>query len=97
MSMNKFNSMAGTDKQYFGNDDFRIRKSDGGVRLHIPRTHLRERDKYVAIDFSNNDFVAALVAAGLVKAEPVTKYVTKTVMVPQEVTEEVTELAVVAS
>lgn len=82
--MEEYKSMAGTDKKYFGNDNFRIRKGDGGtVRLHLPRTNLRNRDGYVAIDFDAQTFRDALMASGIVTG---VKEVTETVMVPTEIT-----------
>lgn len=72
-----------------------MRTQSGAVRLQIPRTYLRERASYVSIDFSREEFVEALKAAGLVSVGEVTRTITKTVLVPREVTEEIIEFTVV--
>lgn len=95
MSIEQYDSLAGTDKQYQGNKYFRIRKNGDFVRLHLPKGYLRDRAKYVAIDLSLVDFVDAIKAAGLVTAGLVTRTITEIVMVPTEVTKEITDIEVV--
>lgn len=43
-------SMAGTSAQYFGGEQFRIRRVGGMFRIHIPQSYVRHREKYVALD-----------------------------------------------
>jgi hypothetical protein len=53
-------SMAGSGAKYLGNGTFRMRLSSCGVRVHIDRSAVRERDEYFAIDL-DVDFLGELI------------------------------------
>jgi hypothetical protein len=56
----KYLSFAGTDAVYAGvlKGQFRARKVDGNVRIHILKSALRVRDEYYAIDIPQDEWKA---------------------------------------
>jgi hypothetical protein len=60
-----YNSLAGSDEQYFGTDNFRARKLGGGmVRIHVRQGVIRHRDEYVAMDLPLAEVLKAIALAG---------------------------------
>ena len=60
--MTKFFSMAdGSNRQYDGTTNFRVRSLGGGtIRVHISKNIVRDRANYVAIDIAAKDVIEAL-------------------------------------